>query len=83
MHPAMTDPTTTRAPDDAGADTRAAIDGGAAPRLPSERDESGDSTSDKPDARMGQAHDDLASGRKDTDRSGLTDDLYGKTLRGG
>ena len=37
------------------------------PRLPHERDESGDSQSTPPRKKMKQAHDDIASGQVDTD----------------
>lgn len=36
-------------------------------RLPHERDQSTDATSDQPDPVMRQAHDDLAAGQVDTD----------------
>lgn len=50
--------TTDREKDDTAVET---------PKLPHERDESTDMTHGEPDAQMRQAHDDVATGQKDTD----------------
>jgi len=48
-----------------------------APKLPHERDETGD-TAAQPNERMEKAHDDVARGVQDTDRGPVTDDTYHK-----
>ena len=62
--------------------TRATVAGERAPRLPHEHDESSDSGTVTPDPLMKQAADDIESGKRPTDRSEVTDALYGRTLRG-
>jgi hypothetical protein len=62
--------------------TDANVEGRTAPRLPHERDESSDSGTAPPDPLMRQAADDVASGKRATDRGEATDALYARTLRG-
>ena len=57
--------------------------GDAAPRLPHERDESHDSAGDAPRDVIQQAHDDLASGKVDTDRGAVSDAAYRRQKTGG
>lgn len=55
------------------------------PRLPHERDQSSDSQAPVPppnDEIGAQAHEDVREGQVDTDRTAVTDELYGRTLRG-
>ncbi|MGY4828805.1 hypothetical protein ACVNIS_09530 [Sphaerotilaceae bacterium SBD11-9] len=56
--------------------TKPVVDSESAPRLPHEHDESSDSqvSAERPIIR--QAHDDLASGKVDTDRSAPMDEAY-------
>jgi len=49
--------------------THSATETGSAPRLPHEHDESSDSQASEVRPIIKQAHDDLASGKVDTDRS--------------
>ena len=58
------------------ATTHAAIGGAAVPRLPHERDESSDSVESAPRDVIRQAHDDLESGKVDTDRGPPSDAAY-------
>ena len=51
------------------------------PRLPHERDESSDSQHSEPRAKIRQAHDDLASGKVDTDRGTPAHEAYQKQKR--
>lgn len=51
------------------------------PRLPHERDESVDSGQGEPSERMRQAMRDLNSGKRPTDGSEVTDEVYERTLR--
>ena len=60
----------------APATTHAAIGGAAVPRLPHERDESSDSGESAPRDVIRQAHDDLESGKVDTDRGPPSDAAY-------
>ena len=55
---------------------------GSVPRLPHERDESSDSQQSEPRAVIRQAHDDLESGRVDTDRGAPAHDAYQKQKGG-
>ena len=50
----------------------------SAPRLPHERDESSDSQASEPRPEMRQAHDDIVSGRVDTDRGTPLNEAYQK-----
>ena len=59
--------------------THAAKDGEPAPRLPHEHDESSDSGRSEPRDVMRQAHDDVESGKTQTDRGEATDEAYRKT----
>jgi len=52
-----------------------------APRLPHERDESSDSQHSEPRPEMKQAHDDVASGKVDTDRGAPAHEAYQKQKR--
>ena len=65
---------------DAG-QTKPQFDGGLAPRLPHERDESSDSQDGQPNALMRQAHLDLERGLVDTDRGPVMDKLYEDKIR--
>ncbi len=57
--------------------TKPAQDDGPVPRMPHEHDESSDSqVTPEPRAVMRQAHDDVASGRVDTDRGVPADQAY-------
>ncbi|HEX3140444.1 MAG TPA: hypothetical protein VHQ87_10335 [Rhizobacter sp.] len=60
----------------ASGDTHANIDSAPAPKLPHERDESSDSQRDGVRPIIRQAHDDLASGKVDTDRGVPMDEAY-------
>jgi len=51
------------------------------PRLPHERDESSDSQQSEPRPKIRQAHDDLVSGKVDTDRGTPAHDAYQKQKR--
>ncbi len=62
--------------------TQIAIDGDKVPRLPHEHDESSDSGTSSPRESMRKAHDDVVSGKRETDRGEATDALYEATLRG-
>lgn len=53
------------------------------PRLPHERDESSDSQDTAPRGKMKQAHDDVESGKMDTDRGAPANAAYQKQKRGG
>jgi len=53
----------------------------SAPRLPHERDESSDSQHSEPRPDMKQAHDDVASGKVDTDRGTPSNEAYQKQKR--
>jgi hypothetical protein len=64
--------------------TRPSRDQTSEPRLPHERDESSDSQQHGEPAGQAvgeQALDDLKSGKVDTDRGPVMDDVYRKTLR--
>ncbi|HEU4459098.1 MAG TPA: hypothetical protein VFR90_08260 [Methylibium sp.] len=50
-------------------------------RLPHERDESTDSAQASPDPIGEKAYDDVASGRQDTDRLPVTDEVYRRLKR--
>jgi len=52
-----------------------------APRLPHERDESPDSDQGAPTERMRQAKRDVETGKRPTDRSEATNEVYERTLR--
>ncbi len=56
--------------------TRTSIDKQPVPRLPHEHDESSDSQTDGVRPIIQQAHDDLASGKVDTDRGAPMDEAY-------
>ena len=56
--------------------TQASIDSEPAPRLPHEHDESSDSQSNGVRPIIRQAHDDLASGKVDTDRGAPMNEAY-------
>jgi hypothetical protein len=56
--------------------TQSAIDSQPVPRLPHERDESSDSQTGGVRPIMRQAHDDLASGKVDTDRGAPMNTAY-------
>ena len=53
----------------------------SAPRLPHERDESSDSQESEPRPEMRQAHDDVVSGKVDTDRGTPSNEAYQKQKR--
>jgi hypothetical protein len=53
------------------------------PRLPHEHDESSDSHEDGVRPIIEQAHDDVASGKVDTDRGAPMNDTYQKQKKGG
>ena len=73
---ASTDPTVRKGT------TRTSADGEPAPRLPHEHDESSDSGQSEPRDVIRQAHDDVESGKTETDRGEVTDEVYRKTLKG-
>jgi DNA invertase Pin-like site-specific DNA recombinase len=56
--------------------TQASINAEPAPRLPHERDESSDSQANGVRPVIQQAHDDLESGKVDTDRGPPMDEAY-------
>jgi hypothetical protein len=58
------------------------VDGRSAPRLPHERDESSDSGTGAPSELMRRAGEDVAAGKRPTDKSEATDATYGRQLRG-
>ena len=62
--------------------THSNVDGRPAPRLPHERDESSDSGTGTPSEVMRRAHDDVATGKRPTDKSEATDATYRRELRG-
>jgi len=62
--------------------THSNVKGETAPRLPHERDESSDSGTARPDPLAQQAAEDMESGKRATDRSEATDEVYARTLRG-
>jgi hypothetical protein len=53
----------------------------SAPRLPHEHDESSDSQHSEPRPEMRQAHDDVVSGKVDTDRGTPSNEAYQKQKR--
>ena len=59
------------------------VDGDPSPRLPHERDESADDAGAAPRPLVEQARRDVEAGRSQTDKGEATDELYGRTLRGG
>jgi hypothetical protein len=61
-----------------GATRSVTIAGEPAPKLPNERDESPDSAGNEPREIIQQAHDDLESGKQDTDRGPVMDRTYRK-----
>ncbi len=69
-------------PRDAGAATAPNVDGRPSPRLPHERDESSDSGAGAPSEVMRRAHDDVASGKRGTDKGDATDAVYERNFRG-
>ncbi len=62
-------------------DTSAARDGRKSPKLPHERDESSDDGPTVSRDVIRQAHDDVVSGKRPTDRSEATDAAYQKQKR--
>jgi hypothetical protein len=77
-----TPPARKRSPTGATTQHLAGDDTEADTRLPHEHDESSDSQESAPREVIKRAHDDLQSGRQDTDRAAPMDELYGRTLRG-
>ena len=75
--PAMS---TSKPPSPTG-ETHSATEGERSPRLPHERDESSDSGQSEPRDVIRQAHDDIESGKRETDRGEVTDEVYRKTLK--
>lgn len=72
----------TDAPTASPGTTHSTVQGQASPRLPHERDESSDSgVAGHPRPRMEQAHDDLESGKRQTDRGEATEETYRRNLR--
>jgi len=61
-----------------GAAQSVAIEGEPVPKMPNERDESTDSAGTEPRAVIQQAHDDVESGKQDTDRGPVMDRAYRK-----
>lgn len=68
-------------PPHAEGQTHANVDGETAPRLPHERDESADSGQGAPSELLRRAGKDVDSGKKPTDRSEASDEVYRRTLR--
>jgi hypothetical protein len=64
------------------ANTQVSIAGQKVPRLPNERDESTDSSGERPRTSMKQAHADLKRGLVDTDKGPVMDEAY-KAVKGG
>jgi hypothetical protein len=69
----------TRRPDST---TRANVAGRPAPRMPHERDESSDDGTGAPSDMIQRAADDVATGKKPTDKGEATEDTYRRSLRG-
>ena len=61
-----------------GAAHSVAIEGEAVPKMPNERDESPVSAGTEPRPVIQQAHDDVESGKQDTDRGPVMDRTYRK-----
>jgi len=79
--PPKTPPNTPPAKTTPDSSTHTNIAGESVPRMPHERDESSDSGTSEPREIIRKAHDDVESGKVDTDRGEVTNEVYNKNLR--